>query len=208
MPSSSSFGDIGATRRPPSTLTVTIPDAAPSQSSSSKYLFVLPSLFVLLAPLFYLYNGLDADYSKGGTQALTACTSAAGAGFVLVFARDTNVLFNVVLFFHVGMEVFVVDRAVRYARDDPSPAWAYVGLVVAALHLLPFFVLATRPRVLLGLATAGVLVNTLLLLLTAPALGGQLLLLVGASSSALLAVTRYLHATETPIPTPWSLLRC
>ena len=163
------------------------------------------SLFFFLAPLLFLYNGGDeADYSLGRTQAITVFTAVAG-GVIVAANRDAVFVYNAILCFHLAVEVYVVDRAFRYANASSTPGWASTGAVVVLLHLLPFF-LIPNARLWSVLAYVGLIVNTALILLAMPELGSRLLLLTGMSASALLSVSISCLEKKNASPCPSSVL--
>lgn len=204
---SSSLGDRN-TQRPPvvQQRSISIPSPAPPPPRPI-YLRVIPTslpripmgfLPVLLltsgfgaATACFAYFGMTADYTDVATRALTIATAsiAAIAGF---FARDIVLIVNSVLFTHLGLEIFIVQRAIEYARnesDDGSMVMAYIGAATVIVHLLPFFVL-DNAMLRSILAFAGVIVNNLLILLALSPVATILLLPVGITSTALLVVSR------------------
>lgn len=186
-----------ATRTPPShAVRVTIPSTPALSSSFFSPPFVLLlstlyfGLFVPPAPAFLYESG--ADYTDAGPRAMTLVFAVVGAGMVVL--APIQALQQALLGFHVGVEAYVVERALRYAGDaghkDHDRALAAVGAAVVIAHLIPFF-LVDRRTLLMVLAFAGVVVNVLLALLALPERGATLLLLLGTSSGALLAVSRF-----------------
>ena len=205
-----SFGHVrGSGVSLPRTVTdVSVGGGATIDRSSHKFACKVPSgvlytclisSIILVAPLMFLYNsGLTSDYSEGPTRALTAVTSFLGATVILL-TIDAKTIFNLVLFLHIGFEIYIIDKAFQFARasttSTTSEVLSYIGGVVVILHLVPF-VLTNRSRILTLLAYVGIIVNTLLILLAMPELGPYLLFVVGITSSVLLGVT-LLITTQT-----------
>lgn len=151
---------------------------------------LLYSGFALTLPILIFYA--SPDFTSTTTQGITIGASALLA-LLLVFANDCAVWFNMALFFHTGIEAYVVDTSLRFANaaatSDRNMALAITGAVVVIVHLVPFY-LFDRPMLLSLLAFVGVVVNTSIVVYLDPAN----LLLVGASSSALLALTMMVSA--------------
>jgi hypothetical protein len=123
----------------------------------------LPMLFYAavasLPPIFHFYveTDLDEDVHKIGLIVASAL-----AGLFLITANDCVTWFLSVLFFHIGVEVKVIDIAYRHATDDATSDEAmvlsWVALVVIVAHLL-VLLLVDHPRILTLTAWAGVVVN-------------------------------------------------
>lgn len=156
--------------------------------------FILSSLFAVATSMFCYYGITDVDYSEPGPRGLTIAASVVGTLLVLM-ARDPVLLFNIVLFTHLGLEVFVIERAFVYGMDetrtDAERALAYTGAGVIIAHLLPFFVY-DGPMLLILLSAVGVVVNTLSILMTSAAMGSSLLLPVGLTSVVLVGSSQHL----------------
>lgn len=209
----SSLGDIGGQRPPPKRIAKSMPSVLPPPSKSRMPKMgagVLPVL--LLACLFgaatasFCYYGIDADYTETRTRGLTGGAAGGAALLVLAFSRNPVILFYITLFVHIGLEIFVVDKAFAFASasntKNVESILAYTGAGVVIAHLVPFL-LFNWPRFLMLLALVGVVVNNLLLLLSAPELGGTLLLPVGLTSVGLLGVTQHIcYAMRCPCSLP------
>ena len=145
-------------------------------------LLLSSALFVTL-PLVYEYVSIDytSDVTKGVTIGLAAVSAIA-----LSMVRDAATLYNLAYFFHIGVEVKVLDILYAYAQnaDTTGMALAWTAFGVIALHLVPFLI--TDRAMLLGvLAFVGVILNAAVLVY----LDTARLLLVGFSSAVLLGVT-------------------
>lgn len=185
--------DHNADRAPPRkpTLPITAPTAPArkpmSMSVPGGFLPVLTyASFALVLPVLWFYASYDvtSDAFKGVTIGL-----ASAAALLVVIANDCCCWYNMVLFFHIGLEVKVLDVTITFARaastSDTDMGLAIAATTVVVVHLLPFL-LSDRFMLLALLAFAGVVVNACTLaLLVEPVL----LLLVGASSLVLLAAT-------------------
>lgn len=218
---SNSLGTISkAAAAPPPRSAAVIDIPAPAKKTSVTVLsglaildgFVPTLLFALLfgaAPIVYFYNeGATADYTATNTRVLTIAASA-GAGAIVYMSRCSCMLYQLALFLHIGMEVYVTDHALQYARDsantDVARAFAYTGAVVVILHLIPFL-LAERPKLLSFLAFVGMPINTVLILYTMPAMATPIVFFVGITGSVLFAATLVFAFDDQPI-TLLSLLR-
>ena len=110
---------------------------------------------------------------------------AAVLATLLVLANSPVVLYNMLLFFHIGVETTVVASAIAYASIPEKAtrsvvlAWFATGCVI--LHLLPFL-LVDAWKVLVPCASLGVVLNAMLTIYVIP----EWFLLLVASSSALL----------------------
>ena len=136
-------------------------------------------------PFLALYGAID--YGTAGARAGVIAVAAVAA-LLVPYANCCRCWYNMMLFFHLALEVRVVDLALAFAYDagtsDGDAALAAVAAVVVIAHLAPFL-LVDRTLPLAVLAGAGIVVNAAALV----HLDTSLLLLVGASSVALLALT-------------------
>lgn len=147
-------------------------------------LFIYSALF-LLPPVLYEYVTYDYTntVTRGGVIGI-----AGGYALAVVLANDCVAWFNMLLFFHIGLEVKVAEILADYANasgttnTDMILAWIGFGVVIA--HLVPFL-LVDNTMFLSLLAFAGVIVNAAVLVY----LDSDRLLLVGLSSGALLIST-------------------
>ena len=204
---SSSLGFTHHEIRPASTragvLPISVQTASSKGSATAARVFVtkprglIPvlaySALAFILPFLYLpVSGMDYNYSEDATRyttiALVALTS-----FSVVYANCCCAWYNMVLFFHLAVEIYVIDITLRWARDNESTIedWQYSLCFVAAsiigVHLVPFFVM-DRVRILTILAFAGTIVNAATLVVIHPEF-----LLTGVSSSfGLLLVTMLL----------------
>jgi hypothetical protein len=187
---------------PTRTITVAIPTTvdAPADKEMSSRISVpkgfLPLLFnavnFLLVPVFYEY--VDYTWTDSTTRAVVIAASAVYA-LSVVFANDCVTWFNMVLFFHIGIEVKVLDILMDFARStttsDGDEILAWTGFVVIIVHLIPFL-LVDNTMFLALLAVAGVIVNAGALVYLTD-IGNELtdlrLLLTGLSSVSLLGAT-------------------
>jgi hypothetical protein len=141
--------------------------------------------FAFAIPFLALYGSID--YTTDGARA-GAIAVAAVAALVVPYANCCCCWYNMMLFFHLALEVRVVDLALAYAYAEGTAAadatLAVTAAVVVIVHLVPFL-LVDRTLPLAVLAAAGIVVNAAAVVY----LDASLLLLVGASSVALLALT-------------------
>ena len=174
--------------------TLPAPATAPAAPLSARYGLavprgLLPTLvyagLAFVVPFLTFYGTFD--FSSAGTQAATVALSAVAA-LVVLYANCCTCWFNMMLFFHIALEVRVVDVALTFAYAEGTSAnaaaLAITGAVVVIAHLVPFL-LVDRVAPLSVLAAAGVVVNSALLVY----ITAQPPLLVGASATALLAFT-------------------
>jgi hypothetical protein len=116
---------------------------------------------------------------------------SAVVGLFLLISVEVKMLFNMILFFHVGLEAYVLDKLMSFADEDTTSdedmAIAYVTFGVIIVHLIPFFVV-NKTSFLSILAFVGVVVNSTTTILVDTLVPHTLL--VGLSSSALLLSTR------------------
>lgn len=145
------------------------------------------SLFFLSLPIEFYYMNLD--FVDLMTRTGFFLTAFATATFLLV-ANDPVVVFNMVLFFHIGVEAKVLDDVTEFALNSPAEdyevvlAWLTFGIII--VHLLPFLLL-DNPMLLIVLAYVGILVNTAALSYLAMETG--YVFAVGLSATTLLGVT-------------------
>lgn len=143
--------------------------------------------FAFAVPTVYLYAE-DIDYSDDGVRGGVIGLSAFAA-ILMVYSNCCCCWYNMLLAFHTALEVKVIDTALTYAyadgTSDAHMALNIVGAVVVIVHLVPFYVYDGL-KLLTLLATAGVVVNTSILVFLDPSL---LMVFVFASSLALLADT-------------------
>ena len=145
----------------------------------------LYSTFFLTIPL--LFNYVSYDFTTDMTRAGVVVSSVVVGG-VVILANDCVAWFNVALYFHIGVEVIVLDRLMTFAQnsttDEGHMALAWTTFAVVIVHLLPFL-LFDRLGLLALLAYVGIVVNASVLVFLDP----TLLLLVGFSSTTLLGAT-------------------
>lgn len=178
---------------PARTTTVAIPTTVAAPAAKVSPISVpkgfLPLFFYatvfLLAPVLYEY--VDYTWTDSTTRAALIAVSAAYA-LSVVFANDCVAWFNMVLFFHIGIEVKVLEILMDFARltttADGDEILAWTGFVVIIVHLIPFL-LVDNTMFLTLLAVAGVIVNAAVLVY----LDSNRLLLTGFSSVSLLGTT-------------------
>ena len=149
----------------------------------------------LLYSLFFLAFPLCVDYTdivevSGGeplvkdTEWKVAVIAASFVAALLVLlANDCVAWFNMILFFHLGVEITVLDSLVQYADDNDGSEMtlAWIAAAVILLHLVPFFTV-DHAGLLTLLAFVGIVVNTAALVFVSPGM----LLLTGFSSTMLL----------------------
>ena len=161
---------------------------------------LLYSLFTLSLPILWFYASVDFTDPPviGTTIGLSAL-----AGLVFAMANDCCCWYNMMLFFHIGVESHVLDRTIAYAQDatdDVARGLSITAVVVIIVHLIPFL-LSNRVMLLSLLAYAGVVVNTA----TIVYVDSTLLLLVLASSLALLSTTMLIGGVCEIRTSLWSL---
>jgi len=150
---------------------------------------LIPTLFYVscafLAPFLFFY--LDYDLSSHAAKGITIGISA-GAALLVVLANDCCCWYNMLLAFHTGLEVKVIDTALKFATEsdvsDHGMGLAISGAGVIILHLIPFYTM-DNIMLLAFLAFAGVIVNTAVLVY----LDDSLLLVVVGSALFLLMAT-------------------
>lgn len=154
-------------------------------------LLLYSSIFASL-PLIYEY--VDIDYANDGVRT-GVITLSSTVATIVVMANDCAAWFNMALFFHVGVEVRVLDVLMEVARrpstSDADEALAWSAFAVILVHLIPFFLL-DHAAFLTVLAFAGVVVNAAALVVVQP----ELLLLTGLSSTVLLGATLCICARQ------------
>ena len=132
-------------------------------------ILLFSSLF-LSSPLVLFYG--DVDFTRDDVRGCIIGASAALA-IVTVIANDCVAWFNFILFFHIGLEVRVLDVLMEFARasttSDGDMALAWTGFVVILLHLVPFL-FVDQKGVLILLSLAGGIVNASALVFLQPAL--------------------------------------
>ena len=146
----------------------------------------LPCLFYATlfgaAPLLYTY--VDYDYTSAEARGGVITASFVYAA-IAVMANDCACWFNMLLLFHIGIEVRVMDVLMTFAKNagtsDGHEIIAWTGFAVILVHLIPFL-LVDNTMFLAVLAFAGVIVNASALIYLDP----SLLLIVGFSSTVLL----------------------
>ena len=167
----------------------------------------------LLVPLLWYY--IDFDTTDNVTRGVTIGLSAVATGLV-VYADDCIVWYNMALFFHTGLEVYLIDVAFDYAheagRTDAEMGLALAGAITLIVHLVPFYLLDSKWLLTL-LASAGVVVNTAVFVFldttrkaSADLVDTTLLLYVG-SSVALLISTLLVVGHNCMKPSMLTLLR-
>jgi hypothetical protein len=182
---------------PAKTTTIAIPTTVATPAAKVSSISVpkgfLPLFFYaaafLLAPILYEY--VDYTWTDSTTRAALIVVSVAYA-LSVVFANDCVAWFNMVLFFHIGIEVKVLEILMDFARltttTDGDEVLAWTGFVVIIVHLIPFL-LVDNTMFLTLLAVAGVIVNAAVLVYLTDASTDAHLLLTGFSSVSLLGTT-------------------
>lgn len=146
------------------------------------------SLFFLSIPLALLFQPWEmADSTAMSTRVLTVGAATLGGLFVIL-ANECVAWFNMALFFHIGVEIKVLQTLADFAQHtdtlsgDSTLGW--IAFIVILVHLLPFLV-SDRLGLLTLLAYVGLVVNTIAVLYT----DYPSLLLVSLSSGMLLGST-------------------
>ena len=146
----------------------------------------LYSLFALAIPLLWFFMD-PPDYTDNAVRGIVIGGSAL-AGLIVILANDCCCWYNMMLFFHIGIEAKVVDAAIAYSQlattDGTGQALSITAAVVIIVHLLPFL-LTDRIMLLSLLAYVGVVVNVA----TVVFIDTTLLLIVLSSTLALLSTT-------------------
>lgn len=206
--------DFIAERVPPQHTHPVTPASLPVPSTASKPCRM--SVFKGFLPLF-VYSGLavalsttvlfgDIDFSDNVSRGLTI-GAAAGSATAVILANNCATWYNLVLFFHIGIESKVIETAFTYAMADGTStegmALAYTAGAVIIVHLLPFL-LIDHTGLLILLAYAGVVVNASLLVFV----DTTYLMLVVLSSLALLVMTLLILASKCHKPSMLNQFRC
>ena len=173
-----------------------LPPPVPAPSSKSRGMtcsvprgliptFVYSGIALILPVLFfYVSYDVTSNVTKGVTVGLASL-----AALAIVLANDCCCWYNMILFFHIGLEVKVVDIGIAFARavttSGDHMGLAITGVTVVIVHLIPFL-LTDRLMLLALLAFAGVIVNVSMLVFLEQT---SLVILVGASALVLLATT-------------------
>jgi hypothetical protein len=143
------------------------------------------SIFAFVVP--FLFLTMDYDFSTDVARGVTIGISIIAA-LVMVMANDCCCWYNMILAFHLALEIRVVERTFIFSYADTTSesdmALAITGAVVLIVHLVPFF-LTDRLMLLGTFAFAGVIANATVLVFIDP----TMLLLVCASALSLLAIT-------------------
>lgn len=144
------------------------------------------SLFALAIPLLWYFMDTP-DYTDDVVVSVTIGLSGL-AGLIVIVANDCCCWYNMMLFFHIGIEAKVVDTALSFASKDTTSdrdeALAIAAAAVIIAHLVPFL-FTDRIMLLSLLAYVGVVVNVATVVYT----DSTLLLIVLSSSLALLSTT-------------------
>lgn len=147
-------------------------------------LFLYSAMFAV-PPILFEY--VEYTWTDTATRVGVIVVAAVFA-LAVVLANDCLTWFNIMLFFHIGVEVRVLDVLMSKARlettSDGDAALAWTGFIVVLVHLIPFL-LVDSIKFLALVAFAGVVVNATVLVYLEP----DLLLLVGISSVSLLQTT-------------------
>lgn len=160
-------------------------DVATTFGSGAGFLPMLLFAGVFLTiPLLHFYVAVDyTDGEKAGIVAI-----AAVAAVLPAIAQDPVAWYNMVLFFHIGVEARLLDVTYDFAVKDGIPdeemVMAWIGFATVIAHLLPFLLL-DGAVLLCSLAVVGVVVNTAL----AVYIDTSLLVVVFISSIALLQMS-------------------
>jgi hypothetical protein len=135
---------------------------------------------------------------------LTVSLSVAGA-IALVIVNDVDVWYNVLLAFHIGVVITLLDPVLTEAyadsTSDADMAWWLAGTIVSISHLVPF-ALTNRLGVLTLLAIAGIGVHVALAVWLA---NTSKMLIVGSTSGALLAIVLLIVGKLEATPALWGL---
>lgn len=146
------------------------------------------SVLALLVPLTWYYILHGPETIPSTLEQSLIIGAAAVAGLVVVLANECCCWYNMMLAFHIGIEVNVIDKAFQYAIATSTPmdqmAWSIAAAVVIIVHLLPFLLVDNIPFLVL-LAYVGTVVNVITVLF----IDAEHLLIVFASCIALLAIT-------------------
>jgi len=151
----------------------------------------LYATLALLLPLLshYVTYDFDDDMTRAGI-----IVAGVAAPAIIILANDCVAWFNMALFFHIGIEVGVMDTLATFALRDNSTAsgelpedhekvFSWIAFATIALHLLPPL-LADNAMLLTMVAAVGIPVNVISLLY----LDTDSLLLVSFSAGVYLGV--------------------
>lgn len=190
MPPSSSLGLTCETFRQPRARTI-VPTSQLPVAKTPAFRLKVPKGFLptfLFSALFLTMPLLNeyVTYDYSSTRVRVGVITAASLGaLAIVVANDCVAWFNMVLFFHIGVEVTVLEKIMDYAQEDTSSdsavvlAWVAFGIIIA--HLFPFLLLDYEKTLTLC-AFAGVIVNAATLVFV----DSEKLLIASATSSSLL----------------------
>jgi hypothetical protein len=192
MPTANGLGINCETYRQPRASAKTIVSASTLPVSASPApTFKVPKGFFatfLYSTLFFVIPVLNeyVTYDYDTTFVRVGVIAAASlAALALVFANDCVAWFNMVLFFHLGVEVTVLDKVMEYAQDDArdqsSEVLAWIAFGILIFHLVPFLILDYE-KTLIVCGFAGIIANSATLVFVDP----TKLLIASSSSSALL----------------------
>tara|TARA_B110000046_G_scaffold167214_1_gene184698 strand:+ start:1952 stop:2617 length:666 start_codon:yes stop_codon:yes gene_type:complete len=144
----------------------------------------------LAASYSFVSMGLDTDYNLTNPRIATIVIAAFG-GLLCLLIRDTTTLFNTLLGYYIGLEIFLIQLTFENATSTTeavTEGWSWTAGFVILIHLIPFLLLNSGMLLNL-LAYVGLLVNILTILYLVPLYGGKFLLLYGISGSALIVGT-------------------
>jgi hypothetical protein len=131
--------------------------------------------FSITVPLLAYYSTVGADLVTAaasdddasraeGARALWISISVIAASFI-VLSNHCATWYNMVLFFHIGLEVKVLHEVINYALTDSlattNVALSWTGAAIVMIHLIPFLLVDSK-YLLATLAWAGVGVNVAL----------------------------------------------
>ena len=157
---------------------------------------LLMSVTFVSVPIIFYYG--DLDFTETNVRA-GVITAAALLGFIVTIANDCCSWFNIMLFFHIGMEVKVVDNLLDFAdtAGGKDETLAMAAACVIIVHLIPFL-LIDNTAFLSILAFIGIVTNTAAIVMTHSSTGEHhsdiaLLLSVGSTSISLLFSTLFIR---------------
>lgn len=144
---------------------------------------MLFSFYFALLPV--LAHNIEIDYTDTLSR-IVVLSCIFLAGFFVVAANCCVCWFNIALFFHIGIEVGVLQVLWTYAQEQEGFAMVLSWITYATIivHLIPFLVV-DRGMPLTVLAFVGLLVNAATILFVHPAD----LVLVSASAAGLLGAS-------------------
>lgn len=158
---------------------------------------LLLSSLALAIPLIWTYG--EIDYSDDTSRGLTIGVSGVAAT-LLGMTRSSITMFNVVLFFHIGIEVGVLDTAITFANQDGvsdvDMGLAITAAIIIILHLIPFL-LSDNFMALAILGSAGLVINTA----TTVFLDAASTLLASTSAAVLLIMIYMTSCSQTSMLT-------